>query len=189
MINLMIATLILISPLKMQSDDCGNGLPCGPLPWSVPQYPVILSPTAIPTTFIQATATPLPQPTEDPAITNTPMPTEAPTVDTEPLSTVVSDIEELIDATAIPAFEVNDTTIDFSSIDEFSGVTFWGYVRGLFSVDLGAIQPIVTIVTVGIFLFIFVQLSTYILQVIALLIGLVMRIISFLRGFIPGFGG
>jgi hypothetical protein len=55
---LLIALAVL--PATSNADDCGNGLPCGPIPWQLPPLPGLVSPSPIPTIAITVapTATP-----------------------------------------------------------------------------------------------------------------------------------
>src|SRR4030042_4743469 len=62
-------------------EDCGNGLPCGPIPWSLPAWPQMESPTPIGPQYdyltVTYTATPTSTytPTATPTSTYTPTPT------------------------------------------------------------------------------------------------------------------
>lgn len=66
--------LLLALPLgAAQAQDCGAGLPCGPLPWRLPSLPNLQSPTPFPATVATATVTPGPTPTG--TLSPTPSPT------------------------------------------------------------------------------------------------------------------
>lgn len=88
--------VFLICSVTFAQENCGNGLPCGPLPWDLPVFPVLQSPTPAsgevdqdpnntPTNTLTATSTYTPTatrtatPTRTPTLTRTPSPTRTPT--------------------------------------------------------------------------------------------------------------
>jgi len=71
---ILVAASMLIFSVAAAQDDCGDGLPCGRLPWSLPVLPNLPSPTPMPTVGI--TTVP---PTQTPGgPTATPTPTTVP---------------------------------------------------------------------------------------------------------------
>lgn len=66
--------LLIISPVQAQVADCGNGLPCGPIPWRMPVLPDLSSPTPMPTLEIPESNINPGEPTSTPAPINTATP-------------------------------------------------------------------------------------------------------------------
>lgn len=90
--------LFLLSSVTLAQGDCGNGLPCGPLPWDLPVFPNLQSPTPItgevdadpnqtPSATFTATATPTATSTPTATFTRTPTPTRTPTLTRTPSNT------------------------------------------------------------------------------------------------------
>lgn len=75
--------LLATGPVSAQTSDCGNGVPCGPIPWRLPVLPNLPSPSPMPT--IAATSSSI----NPGAPTNTPAPISTPT----PLSLDVTSIQ------------------------------------------------------------------------------------------------
>lgn len=187
MMYLLMALMMALSPTLAQSDDCGDGLPCGPVPWTIPRLPVILSPTPIPTTAIQPTNTPEPTQTPDPGHTATPEP-EA-TLDPDDLDDLVGDVDEIINRTPIaPMTDPDGNPLGWDSVGTLSTGGLWGYLRGLIGVDLGVFQPVLVAGVIALFVRVFVKSSTLILPVIAFLVGGVRKAVEFVLKFIPGLG-
>jgi hypothetical protein len=68
---LLLMLLLCAVPGVASAQDCGAGLPCGPLPWQLPGLPDLNSPTPFPAVTITTT----PAPTATGTITATPSPT------------------------------------------------------------------------------------------------------------------
>lgn len=188
MITLLMLFAVLM-PGSYQDDFCGNGLPCGPVPWPVPQLPIILSPTPIPTAVIQATAVPS-DPTSTPQPTSTPIPTiPDEQIDTDDLEDVIGDIEDIVNQTAVPDFgNVDGTEIGWESADSLSTSAFWGLVRGLLGINIGVFQPVFVAGIIAVFTITFVKSTTLILPVVAFAIGMIRKAVEFVVKFIPGLG-
>lgn len=72
---LLLFVLVMMSSPALAQSDCGNGLPCGPVPWRLPQFPDLSSPTPMPTLEIpESDINPPGQPTATPAPINTATP-------------------------------------------------------------------------------------------------------------------
>lgn len=72
---LILFVLVMMSSPALAQSDCGNGLPCGPIPWRLPQFPDLSSPTPMPTLEIpESDINPPGQPTATPAPINTATP-------------------------------------------------------------------------------------------------------------------
>jgi hypothetical protein len=186
-----IVALLLLVPGSYQDDDCGDGLPCGPIPFDLPSLPLILSPTPFPTVWIQATptptVTPIPTPTPDATATFTPVPTA--TLNATAIVEGVEGLEELSEGTPQPVIGLDGVEYDIESIDEGAETaTFWSYIRGLFSINLGKFQPVLVFSVFAFGIIIAVKSSTLILYFLAPLIGLIRKAIDFVLKFIPGLG-
>jgi hypothetical protein len=174
----------LLFSLIILSSDCGYGLPCGPIPWDLPSLPRIMSPTPIPTVHIVPTTTPTstPIPTAMPETSATPAPTQQ--VD-EMVDDLLGDIGDLINQTPIP-IEYDGQEVDFDSISQYETGTLWGYLRGILTIDAGIFTPILSVAVFGLFAMIFTKSSTLTIPLIAFAVGVVRKIITFVKSFIPG---
>jgi hypothetical protein len=178
--------MALLFSLIILSSDCGYGLPCGHLPWELPALPRALSPTPIPTVHIVATATPMPTPiiTATPETSATPAPTQQ--VD-EMVDDLIGNIGDLVNQTPIP-IEYDGQEVNFDSITQYETATLWGYLRGILTVNAGIFTPILLVAVFGLFAMIFTKSSTLTIPLIAFAVGVVRKIITFVKSFIPGLG-
>jgi hypothetical protein len=180
MITLLMATLIIFS----QQDDCGNGLPCGPVPWTVPNYPIILSPTPFPTTWIQTTPTPTATPETTETATPTLTPTAEPTVDSTPLYEAIEELEDFIGGTREPVvIDGHDFTLD-SLADRPSTETFWSYLAGLFSVEIGKSQPFLNFAFYAMGIVLVTKSITFVLPVLAVVYSVLLKVVDTVVGLI-----
>lgn len=178
-----IAVLIGSVPINGQN-DCGNGLPCGPVPWPLPDLPILVSPSPYPTVVYQATDTPVP------IITDTPVPTEAPTNTIAPTVTLpATQIGDQI-GTLQAVIEATEPVVSGADFDNLGGDAgeFIGYVRGVAEIDLGFLNQLITLAIVGLGYVISVKVLQFSAPIIAVFVGVIRKIIQFVLGFIPGFG-
>jgi hypothetical protein len=182
---ILLALILLAAPVAAQDDDCGNGLPCGPIPWPLPGWPIMSSPTplgvvgeALPG---QPTFTPTPTPTD------TPEPTITPTLffEEDPLEEAIETLQAVFEATTVPVTGVDDQEVSGDDIAGFVDPTFFGYVRG-FSVNmLGPFAPLGSLLLAIVGLTIFTTIIRVTLPVIAALIGFIRKVVSFVMDLIP----
>jgi len=180
---LIMVFLVITMPIISQ-DDCGNGLPCGPIPWNLPDLPILISPSPFPTVLYEPTATPPPVVTDVP--TNTPAPTNtiAPsaTIAATDISNQVSTLQVIIDATELA---VNDGNYD--ELGANAG-EFIGYVRGVAAIDLGFLNPLILAMVGGLGYVLSIKVIQFAAPLIAVFVGVIRKVIQFILGFIPGLG-
>lgn len=172
MLSLLIITLPVsaqtATPTPLQQSDCGNGLPCGPIPWQLPIMPALESPTPLDLSSDQSA---------DPGATATPTPDFL--VEITQISDLTNNLSNL---TGTPFdFQVTEEA-EYETIFENSTL-FFSYVKGLTLADLGIITPLLT----GFFLLstltILLKLSLFLLPVVGMIIGLIRKIIELIPGF------
>lgn len=162
--------------------DCGNGLPCGSIPWPQPNPPQLRSPTPMPTVGVT-----LAPPTQTPGgPTATPAPTEV-SVDTSPLNDQFATLQAVIEATE-PVVEVSGTPVSASEqLDSLASgsYTFFGYVRGVAELDLGGLTPLMVFLIVSLLTVIAVKSITFILPVLAAIFAFLKSIVDFVLNLLP----
>lgn len=180
---LALALLLLLSfpALIYAQDDCGDGLPCGRLPWDLPALPSIPSPTPIPT------VTPRPD-TSGSIGPGTP----TPTVRGSDLG--ANDIANQIatasgyNPTPIPVLNPSGTpenlSADINALRDNTAVVF-GYARGLSNMNFGKITPLIGFGVFTFGLIMFIKGWTFLMPIVATLVGLFMRLVSFIMSFLP----
>jgi hypothetical protein len=180
--------IVLMSTATSAQDNCGDGLPCGRIPWSLIVLPPLASPTPAPTLNVQWT--PIPSgPTSTPSvITNTPAP--IPTFPNgQEINDQVATLQSVWDATAIPVYDASGTPINLdTSYDELGGNagTFFGYARGLSGISLGRLTPLITFFFLTFVIIITLKMTTFLFPFIATVFGLIRKIIQLILDFIPG---
>lgn len=181
-LGLAIAAIVTGVTLAAAQDYCGSGLPCGPVPWPVPQLPTLAVPTLIPTQVMtptpDATATPTPTPTATFTPTITPTPTAG--IDVQVLMDQLGTLEAVIQAT--PATD----DVDVPTLESGSNV-FWGYLKGVIDgLSLGVLTPLF-LGFIGIaFMTFAVELLRFVLPLAAVVFGWLRKIVQLVLDFIPG---
>jgi hypothetical protein len=192
--------MFLLIVLPAAAADCGNGLPCGPVPWNLPVLPTLQSPTPMPTFFYTATPTPTMTPTNftpSPTATNTPTPTmtftptSTPTVtpffDTDDLENQIETLQAIIDATPITV-EIDGTPVTVSDQIDVAGdgvEDFFGIVKGILGADWGPFSPMYQAFLVGVVVVFLVVGTTYAAPIIGFMFGMVRKIYTAIMDFIP----
>jgi hypothetical protein len=182
-ISVLLITALLGAGVMLAQDDCGDGLPCGKIPWDLPKLPAVPSPTIIPT--IPITLVP---PTQTPGgPTATPAPTDAGPIDVSGINDQFATLQALAAATQ-PSIEVSGTPVNtdeqLATLTYNSG-TFFGYVRGVSELNLGNLTPIFGFAIVSFLVVVGVKVITLILPVLAALFGLLRKVISVVLDFLP----
>lgn len=162
-------------------DDCGDGLPCGNIPWDLPVLPPVNSPTPIPTT------------TPRPDISGNVGPgTPTPTPIGGNLGSVgLADQIATAAAYAPTPMDVLDSNGDvlvFSdqiNLLQQDAVIVVGYARGLSSMNFGKMTPLIAFIAGTFVIITFVKAWTLLMPVFATLIGMFRKIVSFIMEFIP----
>lgn len=173
--------LLNAGPVAAQN-DCGDGLPCGRIPWGLPVLPTLASPTPMPT--IPITINP---PTSTPGgPTATPAPTEV-SVDTSGLNDQFATLQNLIAATDIPVVVSGTPVSAGDQLDSLASgsYTFFGYVRGVSELDLGGLTPLLTFLIVSLITVIAVKSLTFIMPVLAAIYAFIKSIVDFVLSLLP----
>lgn len=172
-----------VMPVAAQQ-DCGNGLPCGSIPWPQPNPPQLKSPTPMPT--IGVTVNP---PTQTPGgATATPTPTSVSSdIDTQPLNDQFATLQALVEATE-QVVEVSGTPVTASGqLDALASDSyqFFGYVRAVADFDLGGLTPLLGFVILSLITVISVKLITFILPVLGAVWAFLKSIVDFVLNLLP----
>jgi hypothetical protein len=205
---------LLAAPAMAQDRTCNNGLPCGPIPWPLPIFPDLVSPspmptavatatptithtpTATPTLTATTTATATLDPSVSPTLTSTSTPTTTPTSDasstpllnTSGVEEAIGTIQAFNDATQVGVMingTPSDVTTEFSLLGANAGTVF-GYIRGLQSANvLGKATPFFTFTFVTLLTVMSVKAMTFVGPIIAALVGLIRKAVSLILDFLP----
>lgn len=172
--------------------ECGNGLPCGQIPWLLPSLPLLRTPTPFPTVFYTAvpTNTPPGGPTALPTATALPSPTLRPTdeFDIGEIENRVATLEALVDSTQVP-IELNGTPFDFEGSSSEIGTnagTLFGYIRGVSGISFGILQPLISFMFFGGAFILAVKSVSLILPLVSVIFGFLRKIVELVLDFIPG---
>ncbi len=165
-------------------DDCGDGLPCGRIPWDLPVLPGLPSPTPMPT--IGVTLVP---PTQTPGgPTATPAPTDAGfDLDVSGINDQFATLQSMAEATE-PVVEVSGTPVSASEqLDTLAedSYTFFGYVRGVSQIDLGGLTLVLGFILTSFIVVVAIKSITFILPVLLALFNFIKSVISVILDFIP----
>lgn len=167
--------------------DCGFGLPCGPMPWNLPNMPVLVSPTPPPNSAANPaflTATPTPTPTT--TVTATPSPTQP--FDPAAINGHVQTLQAVMNGTSVPLVNLQGTPLNLSTevgnLQTNTG-TFWSYVKGVgdtFGTQIGLMISF-TFVAFGVVAT--TKFATLILPVLMAIWGIIRKVIIVILEFIP----
>lgn len=173
--------LIAASAARAQDDECGNGLPCGPLPWPVPVLPDLASPSPMPTISITATDIP---PTSNPSPpTSTPTPT--PAGDIPSLEIAVTAAVDLAERTPDTIIGLDGMGFDIMEIASADTGLFFSYVRGFSTLTFGVFTPLVLLLITFLVVTLVIYAITFFWPIIATVIGLIRRAVQLVLEFIP----
>lgn len=164
--------------------DCGNGLPCGRIPWDLPIMPRLSSPTPMPTIVIPAEVTEEPGPTAAP--TYTPAPTGTIAADFSEIGDQLSTLSAVVNATPVPVL-VSGTPVDTGAqlveLGSDAGI-FFGYVRGFSEANLGGLSQFVTFALFSLVVIIGIKAFGWILPVAAVVFRIILRIVEVVKALI-----
>lgn len=171
-----------IIPKVPSGKDCGWFVPCGPIPWSLPQLPPLASPTMIPT--IQATF--LANPVGTPTATPTPTPTAF--FDNVELEDSLATYQAVVAGTPLVIENLEGTPV--SSDDTITEVTlnvgtFFSYLKGLTGLNLGWTGVLIGFALTLFIAFMAVKMITIFIPVFLAILGLFRRIYDVIMEFIP----
>jgi len=149
-----------------QNSDCGSGLPCGQLPWNLPSFPVLESPT--PLDILDSSINPGDTPT--------------PTPDYLGQVTQAIGFAEDLNLTGTPFdFQVTEEA-EYEDIITNSTL-FFSYFKSLATVDFGVLTPLLLTFFTLISLTFLIKVSTFIVPIIGVFAGLIRKIIELIPGF------
>lgn len=200
---------ILISTFSLKAQTCGDGLPCGPIPWELPGYPILESPTPInadvgaitptPSATVTLTHTPTPTLTYTPTYTRTPTPTlthtatptptitETPPFDPTDISDQLATLEN-IQETQIAVEDAVGTDVNIEDIEAYieDAEIFFSYAKGINADIAGPFAPLVTVVIVALAMMMFVMVLKVIVPVMSFMYGLIRKTVQLILDFVPG---
>jgi hypothetical protein len=163
--------------------DCGNGLPCGPIPWRLPIFPDLSSPTPIGTLDANQ-----PTPTNvstSPSVVLTATPTSF--VNTGDISNAVATLNGVINATPI-SMDVDGTPVSLSaSIGTLGGsaTDFFSVVKAITSISFGPFSPIVSLFLLGFTIVFLIKATVFVIPVVAAVVGIIRKIYHAIMELIP----
>jgi hypothetical protein len=180
--------IVLISLWAMPTfaQTCGNLLPCGNVPWGLPSYPVLRSPTPVVlnnAAIVVMTNTPVPASTATPFssfITPTPF------MDTGQFGDNIATIQALFDATDIPVLNAEGTPAGLDDTIAVEGSLFFSYAKGFTANSFGVFAPMVNFIIFSFLFAIVFAITRLALPVAAALVGAIRKIIQFILDAIPG---
>lgn len=175
-----LAALLLVlaaSTVAAQQRECGNGLPCGSIPWTIGQPPQLQSPTPYPDVMGEY-------------VPGTPVVTATPVGSDLGIDTISDDIATLgaYQPTPQSIISLNGTPVALD--DEVDRLTqdaamIFGYVRGLSDLNLGKLTPLMLFLTTAFTLVAFVKAWIVLFPVFAAVVGFFRRILSLIMDFLP----
>jgi len=175
--SLLLSIVLLFSP---NAQTCGSGLPCGPLPWQLPSFPSVSSPTPIPTVIATASLF-----TATPTVTGTP-PTAVPT----PTATSPLDLSGVDDhlatiqgiAASTPSSINGGRSFDLGA----NAGSFWPYMMGLGQIHFGIFTPLIQFAIFALLFIVGIRVALMMLPLIGSLVGIIRKIVQTVLDFIPG---
>ncbi|HSS99928.1 MAG TPA: hypothetical protein VLK33_22995 [Terriglobales bacterium] len=162
--------------------DCGNGLPCGKLGWTLPAFPVLNSPTPMPTIQITAVQTATAAPTGAPSAT--PAPTGTLVADFSNVADQLATLAAVVNATQVPVLNASGTPISgdeqYTQLTTDAG-TFFGYMRGVQEANLGGFTPWIALLVTTLVIAIATKGAGFLLPVVAVVFRLILRIVEVIK--------
>lgn len=171
---------VLLTRVPSGGKTCGYGLPCGPLPWALPQLPVLESPTAFPIVDLDQNPVSLPD------WTATPNPFMQ--IDTTPISIAVATLQALMEGTSVVIYDAQGTPVSQNEVFEELGTnagTFFGYARGIVEFNFGSLTPIFSFLILAFLVVLLVTIITYLIPVFGAFFGMFRKIAQVILDFIP----
>lgn len=201
MLRLAALAILILTALPVAAADCGNGLPCGPVPWNLPVLPTLISPTPMPTFFFTATPSPTATPTNfTPSPTNTPTntptatftpsptPTNTPFFDQQELLDQIETLQAIIDATEISVLDPQGTPVNVENQLELAAdplEELFGRTKGYLQTEWGPFQPVATAVVVAITVTFALIALTYTFPLVGFLLGMIRKIYTAVMDALP----
>lgn len=123
--------LAIVGSLPTMAQDCG-GLPCGNIPWQIPQLPELNSPTPFPTVYATATES-----------SEGSVPTATPTLDASGITNQQNNLQSFLSATpqSIVGIDGTPQAIDSSALAT-DGSLVISYIKAVTLADFGVLSPL-----------------------------------------------
>lgn len=175
-----IALMLLMAQTSLaQNGNCGNGLPCGSIPWDLPDFPKMESPTPIPDIYNDPSAPP------QATATATMSSTEIADLDTAYNS--LATIESIMQSTPVLIeIEGTPTNADDYILQTISdSETMFSYIKGLSSVSFGKMQPLIEFTLIAFPVVFLTMFSKYFIIIGAVVLGFIRKILTLLFDFLP----
>jgi hypothetical protein len=169
---------LLAVPALAQAGDCTKLSPCGPVPWSMPNLPRLLTPTAVPNSG--STVNAIFGPTPVPALDGSASLGDTSFFNGGALNDQIGTLTELMS---------NENTLEGTGQD--LGVLvgqsgdFFGYVRAFSVANFGVFTPILVIAIISFGIKLNVGIGTRLFPVMLALYGFVRKAITVILDFIP----
>lgn len=172
--RLFLLSLSLLIAISTNAQTCGNGLPCGAVPWTLPQWAPLESPTPLGGGLFNVDATPTGTPPATATATGTP---DFGLAGARDSIATISAIDYQLGGT--PLSSLVDAGLSADS------TTIFSYVKGVQSASWGPFTPIVNLGFLIITVLLVATFWRIVFPIIAALFGLVRRIVSFVLDFLP----
>lgn len=181
-----------LTPTPLKGGACAYLLPCGPLPWALPEFYPLQSPTPVtrPRIVIPSSATPIVTwvntntPAASPTATLTP--TITPTLEFDDLSDQLGTLEAITASTAMPIEDVYGDQFSYDSNQIVAdSEEFWSHVKAVAQIHFGVFTPIVFFIFFSLAYILLFQSSGFLLGIIAAIIGVIRKVVSLILDFLP----
>lgn len=184
---LVLVLVLLVGWSAAAQDDCGNGLPCGPLPWPLPDMPKLVSPTPIPTVYATSSAQLLLTSTATPS--NTPTPTGTAFFDPAGIADSLATVQAITDGTAFPILDATGNPIDLGSQIDTVSVNvgdFFDYMAAVLNANLfGPFAPLVLFLAVTFPIVLLIKAADFLVPIAAALFGGIRKVVTLILDFLP----
>jgi hypothetical protein len=170
--------LILLSASSgAAAQSCGNGLPCGPIPWRLPNLPDLKTPT--PASRVDEGYASIPLLTSPAEATALP----GLEVGMEP---VAGQVEMYLTATQICILDVYGRCME-QDPQAYAPEPFliFGYFRSLAGVNLGVFNPVLWFLLAAFSSVLAFTLASRVLPILVVLLGLVRKFVNLMLNFLP----
>jgi hypothetical protein len=161
------------------ASQCMYLLPCGQVPWLLPSYPELNSPTPF---SLEGLANPE-QPTATPTSTALP---SVPDVDLDGLQGAIGTMAVVSGGTLMPVDTGDGTPVSYEDVDASGAELFFSYVKGLDDAMFGPFTPIATWLIFWFSLMLLLALIQVILKAVGIVINFVRACIQMVLDFLPG---
>ena len=150
---------------------CGNGLPCGQIPWSLPALEILASPTPYTTPAASAN----PEATAEVTIEPT-----APVAEATDFVGALDSAQDFLTPIATPNLGV-DASVEYQNVIADSA-TFFSYVRAIELADFGVLNPLIAAFFTLAVLTLLLNLALFLLPVLSMIVGVLRKLVQLIPG-------